>query len=354
MPPWEPASWRLSERMKGDSVTTSEQPLVTIGVPVYNGGSMLAESLQSLQNQTFTAFKVIICDNASTDGTPEICRRFTAADPRFEYHRNPTNIGAAPNFNRVFELGQSTPYFKWAAHDDIHAPTYLERCIDLLKNDPRAVLAYSMSILLDETREGDAPDTMCVREHVLESFIDEAGRPAWKMGPLHQVEGDDPASRLSDYLNRMTTSAEFFGVIRTDALRQTKLHASYYGSDRALFAHLALLGPFRQVAEPLFIFRFHQRASRSMSRQDLKAFIDPHRQIRWRLLQMYGDILQAPKKAALGPVDRLRCTGVTLGNFVSRYTGRAMLKVKRLGARNRPAALLVADERDRTIDRAGV
>jgi glycosyltransferase involved in cell wall biosynthesis len=317
---------------------TSEQSIITIGVPVYNGGEMLAEMLQSLREQTYPSFRVIICDNASTDGTAETCRRFAAADPRFVYHRNPTNIGAAPNFNRVFELGRSTPYFKWAAHDDIYAPTFLERCVELLEQDPTAVLAYPITIMVDDTREGRAPDHMCVREEVLESFVDEKGRPAWKLGPLNLAEGDDPAQRLSEYLNRLTTANEFFGVIRTSALERADPYPSYYGGDRPLLSQLVLMGRFRQVPEPLFINRYHQGASRTLSRSEQKAHIDTRRQVRWRILQMYWDILKAPGRAGLGPLDRIRCTGVTLGNFITRYSDRAVRKVKRIGGTRRPEA----------------
>jgi glycosyltransferase involved in cell wall biosynthesis len=100
---------------------TTEQPTVTIGVPVYNGGRLLRDMLESLEKQTYRRFHVVICDNASTDETEEIARSFTARDPRFSYHRNPENIGAAPNFNRAYELDHSTPYYKWAAQTTLRA-----------------------------------------------------------------------------------------------------------------------------------------------------------------------------------------------------------------------------------------
>src|SRR6266540_4481315 len=115
-------------------MTTS--PRLTIGVPVYNGGSLLSEMLQSLVRQTFTDFEMVISDNASTDDTSEIARRFADGDRRVRYHRNDTNIGAAPNFNRVFQLANNRGYFKWAGHDDLYKPTYLERCIDVPDREP--------------------------------------------------------------------------------------------------------------------------------------------------------------------------------------------------------------------------
>ena len=89
----------------------SDLPKVTIGLPVYNGEQYLREALVSLQNQIFSDFEVILCDNSSTDGTEAICRKFAEVDKRFKYSRNNENIGAAKNFNRAFELGKGE-YFR--------------------------------------------------------------------------------------------------------------------------------------------------------------------------------------------------------------------------------------------------
>ena len=72
----------------------SVPPRVCIGLPVYNGEATLEEALESLLAQTYANFEVIICDNASTDATREICERFVARDPRLRYERNSSNIGA--------------------------------------------------------------------------------------------------------------------------------------------------------------------------------------------------------------------------------------------------------------------
>ena len=93
-------------------------PKVSIGLPVYNGERYLAETIQSLRDQVFSDFEIIICDNASTDGTAEICRRYLTLDKRIRYYRHSKNLGAAFNFNRTFKLA-SGKYFKWAAHDDL-------------------------------------------------------------------------------------------------------------------------------------------------------------------------------------------------------------------------------------------
>ncbi len=317
------------ESMSRPEAVNRQAPLVTIGVPVYNGEAMLGDMLSSLEAQTYERFKVVICDNASTDKTPEIAQAFCARDPRFTYHRNPENIGAAPNFNRVWDIDHSTPYYKWAAHDDIYAPTYLERCVAVLEREPEVVLAHSLTVLVDDTRQGHAASQMLLADTALDSFTDEAGRPAWTIGPPHPAEADDPVRRLDDLLNRMGGHFEIFAVMRTSALEQTQLHASYYGSDRSLLAQMVMLGPFRHVPERLYVNRFHQTVSRGLSRAELRKFTDTRRPSRWRIARMYWDILQAPRLAGVDRSTAIRCAGVTSRNFFTNYSRRAWLKLRR-------------------------
>ena len=76
-------------------------PRLTIGLPVYNGEKYVAGSLEALLGQSFTDFELIIADNASTDSTGDICRRFEKQDSRVRYFRHPRNIGLAPNMNFI-------------------------------------------------------------------------------------------------------------------------------------------------------------------------------------------------------------------------------------------------------------
>ena len=94
-----------------------ERPLVTVGLPVYNGERYLAEALEAALAQDLDDLEVVVCDNASEDSTREIALDYVARDRRVRYHRNERNLGLARNFNRVFELSRGK-YFKWTAHDD--------------------------------------------------------------------------------------------------------------------------------------------------------------------------------------------------------------------------------------------
>ncbi|WP_081588053.1 glycosyltransferase family 2 protein [Gloeocapsa sp. PCC 7428] len=99
-------------------VINNNRPRISIGMPVYNGEPYLKDAINSILNQTFEDFELIISDNGSTDRTEEICRTIASQDQRVRYYRNEQNLGAGWNFNRVVDLATGE-YFRWACHDDI-------------------------------------------------------------------------------------------------------------------------------------------------------------------------------------------------------------------------------------------
>ena len=99
---------------------------VTIGIPVYNGEDMIGECLDCLERQTFKDFKVIICDNASTDRTVEICQAVADRDERFSIVQNRENVGHEANFRKAFSLCD-TEFFAWRADDDYCSLDYFEK-----------------------------------------------------------------------------------------------------------------------------------------------------------------------------------------------------------------------------------
>ena len=94
------------------------QPLVSVGMPVNNGANHLADALQSVLSQDYTNLEVVVCDNASDDGTEVIASGFAGRDPRVRYLRSPENIGLLPNFRRVRDEVRGN-YFCWLGHDDL-------------------------------------------------------------------------------------------------------------------------------------------------------------------------------------------------------------------------------------------
>lgn len=212
-------------------------PVVTIGMPVRNGGQALAEALESIAAQTFTDFELVIADNASTDATAEICRAYAKRDARIRYHRHERNIGAAANFNFTFVQCRSE-YFKWAAHDDLLAPTYLARCLAQFDAGPaNLVLAYPRRRLMTAAGELLASD-----HHEWASRWRQRGGPRF-------------LELIGLYADVFPTFA--FGLMRASVLRKTQLVRAYPAADLVLVTQLRLFGPFSEVPEELYFQRRH-------------------------------------------------------------------------------------------------
>ncbi|WP_214401530.1 glycosyltransferase family 2 protein [Pseudonocardia lacus] len=211
-------------------------PRLSIGLPVYNGEEYLAEALDSLLGQTYRDFELIISDNASTDGTADLCRHY-AADPRIRYLRQPRNIGCAGNHNVVFEVARGE-LFKWASDDDLYGRDLLRRCIAVLDENPHVVAVHSWTATID----GQTGELARGLRYPLATGSERA--PERFRSMLFDDGGDD------DY-----------AVIRSDVLRRIPLYGSHYRADRTLPAELSLHGPFRQVPDYLYFRRHHAGAA---------------------------------------------------------------------------------------------
>lgn len=119
---------------------TVSQPRITIGMPVYNGGADLRSALDSLAAQTANDVEIIISDNASTDGSSDLCREFARRHPHVIYIRQTENIGALANFCGLLPRARGQ-YFMWAAHDDTWPANYVSSLACLLDAHPSAILA---------------------------------------------------------------------------------------------------------------------------------------------------------------------------------------------------------------------
>jgi len=119
---------------------------ITIGLPVYNRDHSIKKVIESILDQSFENFDLLISDNASTDNTEKICRDFAKKDKRIRYFRQEENIGMNPNFK--FVLDNALPkakYFMWAASDDLRSLSFLERNISFLRNNENYIGSMSPS-----------------------------------------------------------------------------------------------------------------------------------------------------------------------------------------------------------------
>jgi glycosyltransferase involved in cell wall biosynthesis len=268
----------------------SAAPRLSIGLPVYNGEKYLAESLDALLGQSYEDFELIISDNASTDGTAEICRQYLKQDSRIRYTRQPRNIGAAPNHNFVVAQAKGE-LFKWASYDDLYAHNLLKSCVDALDEHPQVVLAHSWTALIDDS--GQVTEKI---EYPLATASLRA--PERFRSLLYEKSGDDS-----------------YGIIRTEVIRRVSPHDSYHHADRTITTEFALQGPFYQVPDWLYFRRDHlDRAERARPTVRTRcANLDPRRADRLRhpAARLYAEYLwgyvAAIRRAPLSPADRQEC-----------------------------------------------
>jgi len=234
------------------------RPKVSIGLPVHNGESYVEEAINSMLDQTYGDLELIITDNASTDRTEEICRDYLNSDSRVLYFRSETNKGASWNFNRAFHLSRGK-YFKWASYDDLCADTFLERCVEVLDREDSVVLAYAQIAFIDERSE-----PIDIR------------RPFMKNGSSH-LKAKNPHKRLRWLFLCPPFDNAFFGLIRVDALKKTRVTLPFPLSDLSTLAELILQGKFYEISEKLFYRRIHPLISRrpDASNRDIALWFDP-------------------------------------------------------------------------------
>jgi len=279
---------------------SDRKPMVSLGVPVYNGQDYVRQALDSVLAQDFEDFEVLICDNASTDGTEEICREVAGADPRVRYHRNPSNLGISGNYRRTFELS-SGRYFKWTVHDDLLAPSYVGACVQLLEQDSdRVVLAYPRTILID----GKGSE--------LEHYEDRM-----------DLRESTPSGRYRHLLEHLRLCHCGLGLIRRSALDETDLVGPYESSDVVLLAKLAFLGEFREHPEFLYRRRIHEESSFGSygSKEAFAERMDPSN--RGRIVmprtRLFAESLRAIGQAPISAGEKARCASALIGIWGPRF-----------------------------------
>jgi glycosyltransferase involved in cell wall biosynthesis len=234
------------------SINAANKPTVSVAMPIYNSQQYLAESIEAHLNQTYQDFELILTDNASTDGSEEICRSFADKDSRVKYHRNPQNVGAAGNFRRGFELSEGR-YFRWSPSDDLVSPNLLQSAVDILDRDPSIFVAYARTKLIDDKSEisGDFEEN------------------------LHLMN-DRPAERWKAVHRNLRLGNLHYGLCRSSTLRKTGLLRNYSGGDFPLIAEMSLYGKFFEIPDAFFYRRMHEKASSAMKNSaDVMALYDP-------------------------------------------------------------------------------
>ena len=188
-------------------------PLVSVGVPVYNGERTIRQALQSILAQSHENLELCISDNASTDGTREICEEFARRDARIRYHRQERNLGAAANFKYVLDQACGS-YFMWAAADDVRSPDFVTSNLRFLEQHPDFVLSTSPTRF-----EDGAFDPIRVGDASLDGTLDE---------------------RMCNFFRKWHANGRFYGLMRRAPLLSCPvMDAHFLGADWAIVLHMA-------------------------------------------------------------------------------------------------------------------
>ena len=260
---------------------------------MHNGERYLRVALDSILSQTLQSFELVICDNASTDGTEAICREYAARDPRVRYDRLSSNIGAANNFRRVFERSRGR-YFKWVASDDYCASEFLERCTRVLDERPDVVLCTSKVNMVDKDGQ------------IIQPYFERQDLPQ-KL----------PSERMIASRNQDSWCNAVYGVMRSEMLRRTAVMGSYVGSDGVLLAEISLYGCFAEVPEHLLFRRIHPGAySWEVAPERFKEFYAPSQKratmLVFRMWRHLLEYLRATGRAPLPTYEKARLVGYIL------------------------------------------
>jgi glycosyltransferase involved in cell wall biosynthesis len=200
-----------------------KQPLVTIGMPIYNEECFLERALESLLRQDYENMRILISDNASTDGTKEIGSRAARQDERVEYSRTSHNIGVAANFRNVQAMATGK-YFMWASGHDEWSDNLISESVDMLESNESAAIAFATSY-----------------------WIDEAGDRFGRTVGYSDTRGMDAMARFFTVF--WGNMHPVLGLIRLDYLRRTQGIQSFAGADLVLLSDLVLMGDFVHVPD---------------------------------------------------------------------------------------------------------
>ena len=215
----------------------TKYPLVSVGVPVYNRAGTLARALSTLLAQDYPTLEILVSDNASTDGSTDICRRFAAQDKRIKLNLNRENLGMMPNFEIVRRMARGK-YFMWAGSDDYWEPGFISALAEALERDPQAAVAQS-----------------AVKRVWDDGTLHDVIRYGGPYNPNQLTPHEQLRALLRPRLFPLKHNLFLCGLIRADLLEKMlgfdlNIH---YMSDRPMLSILAMAHPFRYVDRVLFI-----------------------------------------------------------------------------------------------------
>jgi len=289
-------------------------PLVTVGLPLYSGGTTLAGAIEGILAQDFRDFELIVSDHGRDPFVEEVARHYEKMDHRVRFVQSDDrgDYLGVHNLARMIEFSES-PYFMWASWDDRVAPFFISRCLSVLEKDEAVALAYPRSYVFD--REGKVLGY---------------GADALK------ADSDDPAERYLNVIRDLKQCNAFYGLFRRPLMRKTRsLRMKAYAHDNLFLAEISLLGKIVQIDDVLFYRRLTRNYDRSLDEHhaDVIRALDPSYQEEGitlpfcRLTYAHCEIIN------LSPLPgevKERLTAETIRCFRERWGGNMRYELDRL------------------------
>ena len=266
---------------------SESSPALSVGLAVRNGRHFVGRCIESILSQDFTDLELVVCDNASDDGTVGLLEDYARADRRVRLSLNQVNIGVHENMRRVFEASRGT-FFRWISADDWLEPGCLSTCVRALEGRPDAIGVTTWFAI--HTPDGS---TKC------EEYCGEF------------PNSPDPARRFERMLWFFHAGdAKYdpiYGIYRRKCLIRTHSLRPSEQTDWLLSAELALLGP---------IIHVHKRLAnrtraypRGVDRAAFRRRLDPIRgeQLRTSPQRLYRELFALADSANLSEAQMHRC-----------------------------------------------
>jgi glycosyltransferase involved in cell wall biosynthesis len=236
-------------------VTDIYNPIVSIGMPVFNGASFIRQAIDSLLSQTFQSFELIISDNASVDETETICRDYMLKDSRIKYYRQKTNIGPTKNFEFVLNMA-SCKYFMWAAADDLNDLTFIEKLLKTLIENKDFVLVMSDISNINE-------NGVIISSIKIDNIRIEHVSTNWET--YRKKFFDVPTSNVFFCIYGLYVTS----VIKKVELNFKNLVKNASGSEIPILAQVAMFGKIGSIQEPLKLYRRHSMSVYNLEQKNV-------------------------------------------------------------------------------------
>lgn len=255
-----------------------QPPNVSVIIPTYNRAGLIGKPIQSVLNQTYQNFEIIVVDDCSTDNTEEVLERFN--DPRIRYIRHQQNSGAAIARNTGIN-NSTSPYIAFLDSDDEWLPEKLEKQLNLFQQcDPEVGFIYTGFAAVDESNQVkrviSANYRGSLRDRVLYSnFIGTPSTVMVKSNYLKQVKGFDPEmpSFIADWdlWLRLSEHCQF------ETISEVLVLYDYNDSgDRLTLNHKSVVEGFLAFLEkhhPQSIFDISEQRQRHLSNRDMAEYL---------------------------------------------------------------------------------